>query len=228
MNQMKQIAKKTFSRFPFWMQQSLKKNLYARQVNQNKFLTNEPEFFRLQDWVKPGDFVLDAGSNIGHYTAELSKLVGAKGRVFSFEPMPSAFEILTAVTARQNNNNISLFNCALSDEARFARMEVPLFDTGLVNYYMASIKDTEVGQGIYCIPFDALEIKERIAFAKIDVEEHELSVLKGMKKTIERDHPVLVVEGKDSKVKSFLEGLGYKYFGFPDSPNRVFTYQDHA
>lgn len=225
---MKQFAKKTFSRFPFWAQQSLKKNRYNRQVKQDKFVTNEPEFYRLENWVRPGDFVVDAGSNIGHYTARLSNIVGPEGRVFAFEPMPSAFEILTSIVSRQGNNNTSLFNCALSDSARFARMEVPLFDTGLVNTYMASIADTAVGQGIYCVPFDSLDIKERIAFAKIDVEEHELSVLRGMRKTIERDLPVLVIEGRNPEIESFLSEFGYGHQELPGSPNRIFIPQDRA
>src|SRR5262249_44519922 len=45
--------------------------------------------------VKPGDFVIDVGANVGAYTSLLSSLVGSNGRVWAFEPLPENHEVLT-------------------------------------------------------------------------------------------------------------------------------------
>jgi len=46
------------------------------------------------DYIKEGMNVLDIGANIGYYSLIFSKLVGAKGRVFSVEPTKSTYEKL--------------------------------------------------------------------------------------------------------------------------------------
>jgi len=61
-----------------------------------------------------------------------------------------------------------------------------------------------------------------LRFAKIDVEGHELSVLKGMADLLARDHPILVLEGRSPDVADLLASLGYSYEEQASSPNRVF------
>ena len=191
------------SYLPFSLQQNLKRFKYSKMLSRGTFVTYEPEFDLLSKWIKPGDYVVDAGANIGHYTTRLSDLVGQTGRVFAFEPLPQAFELLTSISSRQGNNNTTLINAALSDRTKFAQMEIPNFDTGLINYYVASIKEGESGQGIYCLNFDSLQIPEKLSFVKIDVEDHEIFVLRGMRETLKRDKPVIVIEGRSEEVDIF-------------------------
>tara|TARA_B110000285_G_C14590728_1_gene366281 strand:+ start:37 stop:417 length:381 start_codon:yes stop_codon:yes gene_type:complete len=46
----------------------------------------------LQNIIKPGMVVVDAGANIGLYTLIASELTGKKGKVFSFEPSKETFK----------------------------------------------------------------------------------------------------------------------------------------
>lgn len=48
----------------------------------------------IKDIIKPGMSILEIGANIGYYTILMGKLVGETGRVYSFEPYPSSFEVL--------------------------------------------------------------------------------------------------------------------------------------
>ena len=71
----------------------LKRLYFGRQMKKRKFRTDEKEFDLLERWVTRGDWALDIGANVGHYTARLSEIVGISGRVITFEPVPETFGI---------------------------------------------------------------------------------------------------------------------------------------
>jgi hypothetical protein len=50
----------------------------------------------------------------------------------------------------------------------------------------------------------------RIALVKVDVEEHEVSVIRGMRNLIERDHPILRLSKGTKAYPEFLAGYGYR------------------
>src|SRR5580698_10220999 len=101
------LLKRVASRFPVGLQQELKRVKFRRDIRNGTFRTDEPEFNRLREWVRVGDWVVDIGANVGHYTLELSSLVGRTGRVFAFEPIPETFELLAAHAARCENQNVT-------------------------------------------------------------------------------------------------------------------------
>ena len=49
--------------------------------------------------IKEGDVVVDLGANIGYFSLLASKLVGSKGKVFSFEPEPKNYQYLNQIFA---------------------------------------------------------------------------------------------------------------------------------
>ena len=217
------LLKRASSRLPLRLQQELKRLHFRRQIRKGTFETDEAEYAKLAQWVKAGDWVLDVGANVGHYSSKLSTLVGPKGRVFSFEPVPQTFEILAANMACCQVSNVTLFNVAASDVMGTVGMSIPSFETGLQNYYMASVTTEAVGLSVVAIPIDSLQFPSRIALAKIDVEGHELSALRGMEHLLKRDHPLLIVEGQAEPVREYLRSFGYGFSETPGSPNRVFT-----
>jgi len=221
---MKNYFKKLASKLPVRWQQEMKRLHFGRSIKKGSFITDEPEYSKLEEWVNPGDLVLDIGANVGHYTQKLSLLVGTEGRVIAFEPVPDTFELLTANVARFVNKNISLLNMAASDSTKFLGMDIPEFDTGLTNYYMAKLSNDQKQFSVLCMPIDTLDISDKVALAKIDVEGHEEAVLVGMKEILKRDHPVLIVEGEVKEVEDFLNGLGYTFEKIDGSPNRIYKY----
>jgi hypothetical protein len=62
---------------------------------------------------------------------------------------------------------------------------------------------------ILTLPIDALALPAIVKLVKIDVEEHELPVLRGMRRLLERDHPVLIVETGSQETVDLLHGMGY-------------------
>src|SRR5262245_51422994 len=124
------LFKKVAARFPVSVQHELRRHYYALQIKRGRFQTEEQEFRMLESMVSPGDWVIDVGANVGHYTAKLSRLVGASGRVIAFEPVPRTFELLTANARQFPHANVTLMNAALSDKPAAVCMDVPDCENG--------------------------------------------------------------------------------------------------
>jgi FkbM family methyltransferase len=179
--------------------------------------------------AKPGECVVDAGANVGYVTLLLSRWVGEKGSVHSFEPVPETFEWLSESVRKLNLQNVTLHNCGLSDTARGATMGIPRYLSGGENLYESRV--VEDGRGarfartvnVSLNTLDALlaDSAQRVSFIKIDVEGHELLAVKGALRVISRDKPALLIEvtgdpdRRDSpagELFALLGGIGYDAF----------------
>jgi FkbM family methyltransferase len=201
----------------------LKRIHFGRLIATNAFTTDEPEYAMLDKWVSPGDWVVDIGANVGHYTYRLSSLVGATGRVLAFEPVPDSFALLTATAQRCAHANVTLINAAASDCTGVAGMSIPTRTNGLSDYYQAHlIASRGGGLSVLTMPLDTMCQGHRIALVKIDVEGHEASVVSGMSRLIEASRPVLIVETGSPEVIDRLVAMGYTAERLPGSPNVLF------
>jgi FkbM family methyltransferase len=217
------------SRFPRRVQQELKRVRFRRQLRSGTFVTAEPEYARLGDWIAEGDWVVDVGANVGHYTVRLSQLVGDDGRVLAFEPVPETFELLAANLSFVGAHNVSLFNVAASASSALVSLSIPQFPSGLANFYCAGLTSTlpwphkpEADFKVLTLALDTLVIPQRVTLVKLDVEGHELSALRGMEQLLRRDRPRLIVESATGDICRFLGDLRYESLQLPESPNRVF------
>ncbi len=156
----------------------------------------------LRALVAPGDHVVDIGANVGWYTRALSELVGPDGRVFSVEPVPPTFALLSHCVRRLGLRNVELFNCAMSDRPGSAVMEVPRYLEGGENFYTARIVSDPRDDArlrafqVAVSSIDALLAPRlrRMTFVKCDVEGHELAVVRGALATLARWKPALLIE----------------------------------
>ena len=217
-----QALKRIVARLPDRWQAELKRIHYGREIRRGTFVSEEPEFEILSNFVAPGDWVVDIGANIGQYTKRFSDLVGAQGRVIALEPVPETFSLLAANARQFAQTNVSLINAAASDKLEIAGMIVPRLETGLVNYYEARLdRNADCFLPVLTIPLDSLCANHAIALVKIDAEGHELRVLLGMQSLIKQYHPTLIVETRNEKVIEYLTSLGYVDERLGTSPNLV-------
>jgi FkbM family methyltransferase len=209
---------------PKTVQHEFRRLRYGIQIRQSSFKTTEFEYSLLDQWVKPGDWVLDIGANVGHYSLKLSELVGKSGRVLLFEPVPSTVDLLASNISKAPYQNLSIFNVAVSDKTDLVGMEVPKSYAGGTssNYYRAHISNDSSELNTLSISINSLNISHPISLAKIDVEGHEISVLKGMENILTRDFPILIVEGDSNEVNSYLVSLGYTSRRIQGSVNQIF------
>lgn len=219
------MLKRFASYLPQPWQQGLKKVRFRRQIRLGLFEPGEPEYQILDSLVTSGDWALDVGANVGHYTARLSSLVGPAGRVFAFEPIPETFEVLAANALHFPFRNVSLINAAASDHAGLVSMDVPFWNNGLKNYYEAHISQGGGGLQVYCCPLDSFLFEKRVSLVKIDAEGHEMPVLSGIRGLLERDRPALIVETGSAEAADFLTPFGYEGRRMPGSPNILFQFK---
>ena len=218
-----EIAKRLAAKLPLHWQTEIKRRYFGVQIRSGKFYTDEPEFGLLDRYITPGDWAIDVGANIGHYTNKLSELAGRQGRVIALEPVPTTFSLLSSNAERFSFSNVSLLNVAASDAFGTASMSMPTLSTGLTNYYQAAIKhNSNCALSVLALPIDSLGITANVKLIKVDVEGHELSALKGMTRLIKRCMPVLIVETGSDEVISYLSALGYSSETLPNSPNILF------
>lgn len=64
--------------------------------------------------IRDGDCILDVGANTGLFILFLNQ-IGAKVRVFAFEPAPVTFQVLSHNVEAYNHLPVQLFNVGLSD-----------------------------------------------------------------------------------------------------------------
>jgi FkbM family methyltransferase len=193
---------------------------------------DEPDLRVVKELIRMGDYVVDVGANVGWYTKVLAELVSSEGRVYSIEPMPMTFEILSYCVHQLGLKNIELFCCGISEATGEGLMEIPSFKKGGDNFYMARIVsgDNRVEKGnkriqVHLRSLDEMLLgsKSPIKFIKCDVEGHELSAVKGARAVIEKFRPALLIEvshdpdeigSSSNELFSILRSYDYKVFWF--------------
>jgi FkbM family methyltransferase len=171
--------------------------------------------------IKPDDWVLDVGANLGAFTLTFANKVGIKGRVYAFEPQRFVYQTLCANMALNNIMHAYLYNVGVGDAA--GALTIPMLDYRQENnfggMYLDDFKKKGIEQteDVKIITIDSLAL-EKCHFMKIDVEGMELEVLKGADATIRQHMPVVFVEN-DRKEKSadliqHIHKLGYQLYWF--------------
>jgi FkbM family methyltransferase len=144
---------------------------------------------------------IDIGANIGNHTLTMSKY---SNKVYAFEPVPSTFNILKKNISVNNIDNVIVYQLGLSSRKRKANIEI----CDRSNVGTASIvnnaNENSAGLEIDLVTGDSLfnqGANTPIDFIKIDVEGHETEALLGLKETIEKFHPTVVVEWNNDRTK---------------------------
>ncbi len=143
----------------------------------------ETEF--ISDIIKKDDVCVDIGANFGYYTLLMaSKAI--EGKVYSFEPVPLYFHLLSCNAIINNFNNVILNKWAVSNINGEAEFFIPSDGA------YASLKDTKRKPQLKKIKVPLVTLDKyiednhvnRVDFIKIDVEGAEKLVLEGASKLL--------------------------------------------
>ena len=96
--------------------------------------------------IKDGDCVFDVGANVGFFTLFAHRRA-RNVRVYSFEPAPPLFAILSENAAR-HGVNAHLFNCGVSDRPGTARFTFYPNSSGMSSFYADEREEREALRAI--------------------------------------------------------------------------------
>lgn len=175
----------------------------------------EQEFYQLPALVDRRRASIDVGAHRGLYAGRLAQLCP---RVHCFEPIPE----LAAGLRRTLPRRVLVHELAVSDSAGTAMLRIPYRDT-IEEFSTATIEAGNPLPGSASVRTVACEmarlddvVKEPVGFMKIDVEGHELAVLRGAERILREDRPNLLIESErrhnptaPESVFALLGGFGY-------------------
>ena len=186
----------------------------------------------LKKTLKKDNVFIDIGANIGAYTLIASKLVEKTGMVIAFEPVNTINKMLIENIMMNDLTNITVEKKAVYDQ----NTNLELFISNEQNMGMSSIlnhsHESGEKQKIEAITLDNyVQLKKlaKIDLVKIDIEGAEIHALKGMKQSLVKFKPTLIIEISDgilenSSVKSnaiydFLFDLNYVPYNIDEKGN---------
>jgi FkbM family methyltransferase len=175
-------------------------------------LYHEKEVALLGFLVRPGKLAIDVGAHVGGYTHILLQL---KMKVLAIEANPHT----AARLRRVYGDRAQIVWGAVSSASGTVTLRIPV-RSGIATIErhnkLENSEINEVDVPMLCLDEMALE---PVGFIKIDVEGHELDVLKGARRLLQRDHPAILVEAEErhrpasvATLRQFLEPLGYHGF----------------
>lgn len=155
-------------------------------------------------YIIPGSVVLDIGSNLGQMGVEFSKIAGPEGRVHCFEANDFVFELLSRNLKLNGADRAIPHFCAVWEksglELFFPDPDFKRFESH--GSYGVDLK-AKVGNKVITQAIDDLDITEKISFIKVDIQGSDLFAMRGAKKTILRDKPIVVFEYEKQFQKEF-------------------------
>jgi FkbM family methyltransferase len=175
---------------------------------------NEQDFMRLV--VRPGMHVADVGAHLGVHTVLLADLVGESGSVTALEPLDAhAGSLSTTIRERGLERTVTVVQAAAADAAGIRPMVVSAPQLASANAYFdlpsvasakeglpavalakgpAATSEDIVVRYVPTVMLDAVLADRPVGFLKIDVEGAEALVLRGARRLLVEDRPVVLVD----------------------------------
>lgn len=180
--------------------------------------------------IKNGMTVIDIGANIGYYTILESYIVGNKGKVIAFEPVPTSFAYLKRNMEINKRHNIYAKNVAIGDREGMETMFI--FSKANQNSLIAYGRKFTSTIDVKVRTLDGLIEKEsKIDIIRMDIEGYECKVISGMTKILKEHKPMIFLELHVSftplkEIFAFLKNIhamGYNIkWAFPRIKDEVF------
>jgi FkbM family methyltransferase len=173
---------------------------------------------QFKDKMQDSHFI-DIGANIGNHTIGLQNCFL---HCHAFEPNPRTFRLLKANTAEKAN--VTCYSVALSDVAGEADFDLDFVNSGKSHIVASELANTvALNASLIKVKTEKLDIildpYPRIGFIKIDVEGHEMEVLRGATNILREQKPPLLLEVLASEIHGgraacldFLRDIGYDIF----------------
>jgi FkbM family methyltransferase len=162
---------------------------------QEDWFEDEIKFLRIL--LKPGQKVIDIGANYGLYTLSMANAIGSEGRLWAFEPGSSTAAYLKESLVVNRIEMVVLDQRALSEQAGTARLS--LNANAELNELVRDGGDGRLTEEVALTSLDEAQQYygwSDIDFIKIDAEGEEAAIIKGGRRFLEKNSPLIQYEIK--------------------------------
>jgi len=181
-------------------------------------------------FIRPGSTVLDIGANLGSWGLEIARM-HPNCEIHAFEPQKKKFYQLCANIYINDLDNVTAHRVAMTDSAAKELPFIINFDSNngssrleceAIRSFGCALKSKVM---VPSCTLDSMNLTN-ISFIKMDVEGHEISVLKGAVKTLKNNnYPMLAFESWDdpwakdiqNELLDYVLSLGYVCVHIGDS-----------
>ena len=150
----------------------------------------------LKENLKPGDTVIEVGSNVGAHSLIMSSIIGLDGSLYCFEPTNFAFDKLTTNFALNPSlsENFRLFQTYVSN-SEHVKSDHKIRSSWIVNKTdeITNQMDENFNGEIVVLDVFFADL-DKLDFIKIDVDGFDFKVLQGSKNIIIKHKPVIFIE----------------------------------
>ena len=138
--------------------------------------------------------VIDIGAHVGYYTLMAANAIRHTGTVWAFEPHPANFALLRDNIESNDLSNVFATNAAASDSPGRASLFVAQ-DGNTGGHSLAAKPGRSKSIEVRLVRVDdVVPPGTRISVVKIDAEGSEVEVLRGMRRVLTENRPLLFAE----------------------------------
>jgi FkbM family methyltransferase len=149
--------------------------------------------------LRPGDIAIDAGAHIGFFAMHMADAVGASGAVYAFEPLDTNASLLERSIAENGFSGRIVFRrAAVGATSGAATLTFPLETLNSGGAYLlrggtAPLAGNQM-RPVPLVALDDLELRRPVRFIKMDVEGAEPLVVRGARRLLLEDRPIVLSE----------------------------------
>lgn len=188
----------------------------------------EPGFNVFITMIPGNGVILDIGANIGITVVPLAQK-HSNSKVYAFEPIQTNYNTLTRIITFFDLKNVTTVLAAVGSSTGTVNMVMPIVD-GVKKQGLSKLDDNNTDGRVEKVnihPLDAYSFKEPVTAIKIDVEGHELEVLKGATQLLREDKPIIYCELWDSikaEAIAYLKSFNYRAFVYEEETSSLVPY----
>lgn len=172
---------------------------------------DELELMRALMRGRASPIALDIGANVGHHTLYMASFCG---EVHAFEPYEGVSRCIDEKVARNQLQHVHVHRVGLSNENAELMYYAPQgCNTGTGTFVAEHESHNNMPLGrlrlVHADPYLAELALPRVDLIKIDVEGFEITVVKGLRKTLEQYRPVVMLELSDEVREQFKDAADF-------------------
>jgi len=170
-----------------------------------------------RQYLREGDIVLDGGAHVGRHTIPLAHAVGKTGKVIAVEPLLPHANALARHLEQLELKNVHVHSVVLAEvsgKTTFHHVkDLPTYSGIALRSYpgqseveLLSVPALTIDQ--LCLP------EKRLSFLKLNLQGGEFGALKGARRLLERDAPLLAFENGRGFSAALYRYSAKKWFQF--------------